>query len=242
MNQQALVLEDIIDESIPMQPMHPMVFDDYMAEGWRLLGTAMVRHNYSICRGKFCRTIPLRVRLQEFSPSKSQRKLLRRNQYLMHEIRPISITPEHERIFTLHSERFSERRPNQIWSFLGANAHREPVHGKQIDIYTPSRELIASSFLHVGHEAVSGTYCFFDPDYSALSLGAYTMLLELVRMKEAGYLFYYHGYTYDVPSQFDYKLNFDHLDSMDWHSGVWHQQPRMAVRRWIDLVELPDKA
>jgi hypothetical protein len=46
MHSDAVFWDDLIDESIPMQPMHPAMFDDYLAEGWRLLGHSVVRHNF----------------------------------------------------------------------------------------------------------------------------------------------------------------------------------------------------
>ena len=64
-----------------------------------------------------------------------------------------------------------------------------------------------------------------------------TMLLELIKAREMGKRFYYHGYCYDVPSQFDYKMNFHNLESMDWKTGIWHPRPRVPVRRWENLVE-----
>lgn len=236
MDTQALILEDIIDESVAMQPLHPMVFDDYLAEGWRLLGYSIVRHNYSMCRGKFCRTIPLRIRLDGFKFSKSQRQLLRRNENLQVTYHPIGIGLGHEALFLRHAERFGERRPTQLASFLGPNANREPVQGMEFSIRQEGSELLACSYIHLGEETMSGTYCFFDPNFSHLSLGSYTMLLELSKAIELGKKFYYHGYVYDVPSQFDYKMNFNNLEAMDWKTGTWIPRDRLPVRRWTELL------
>jgi len=239
MNTQAKILEDIIDESVTMQPLHPMVFDDYLKEGWRLLGYSIVRHNYSMCRGKFCCTTPLRIRLEGLQFSKSQRQLLRRNTHLQLKYQSISLNTAKETLFLRHSERFGERRPSQLASFLGPNAHREPVPGMEFTVASDGA-LLACSYIHLGIESVSGTYCFFDPHHSALSLGSYTMLLELAKAMELGKKYYYHGYVYDVPSHFDYKLNFNNLEAMDWKTGAWEPRERLAVRRWAESVESED--
>jgi arginine-tRNA-protein transferase len=227
-----MLIEDIIDESVAMSALHPVVFDDMLGEGWRLLGYSLVRHNYSVCRGQFCRTIPLRINLKDFQFSKSQRQLLRRNAYLDVSYHPIALGPAHEALFLRHSERFGERRPNQVASFLGPNAHREPVPGMEFSVRLIGSELIACSYIHVGEDAISGTYCFFDPDFGQLSLGSYTMLLELQKALDLGKKYYYHGYVYDIPSQFDYKLNFSNLEAMDWKTGIWHPRERLPVRNW----------
>ena len=229
-------LEDIIDESIELQPMEPAQFDQYLVQGWRLLGYSVIRHNFAVCRGRICRTIPLRIRLDDaFSLSKSQRQLLRRNADLNVTCNPIRLNPEKEQLFRLHTERFRDRQPLSIYSFLHPEAHEMPVTGLELCVYEAG-QLIACSYLHVGETAVSGTYCFFSPTHNRRSLGSFTMFLELQLAQQMGKTHYYHGYCYDVPSAFDYKMNFNNLESMDWNSGAWAPHPRVPVRKWEGLV------
>ncbi|HRI62352.1 MAG TPA: GNAT family N-acetyltransferase [Saprospiraceae bacterium] len=239
MQAQFSYLEDIIDESVEMQPLEPVVFDTYMAEGWRLLGHSIVRHNFSVCRGKMCRTIPLRIRLDGFQFSKSQRRVLRRADDLVVQFGPIVLNSDKAQLFTQHAfARFEERRPESIASFLNHNSHSEPVTGMEFAISDRQGTPLACSFIHIGAEVVSGTYCFFNPEIRRHSLGTLTMLLEIAKAQELGKNYYYHGYIYDVPSQFDYKLNFNNLESLDWQTGTWQPHQRVAVRRWADLVEV----
>ncbi|MCW5921241.1 MAG: hypothetical protein KIS77_02785 [Saprospiraceae bacterium] len=230
-------IEDIIDESMEMQPLEPAVFDRYMAEGWRLLGHSIVRHNFSVCRGKMCRTVPLRIRLDGFEFSKSQRRLLRRVRELDVCYAPIALTPDKTQLFSRHAlARFEERRPESIASFLNHNSHRDPVPGMEFTLRNGGSPPIACSFIHIGAEVVSGTYCFYNPEAGRLSLGAGTMLLEIAKSQELGKKYYYHGYVYDVPSQFDYKLNFNNLEALNWETGEWQPRERTPLRRWADLV------
>ena len=229
-------LEDIIDESLELQPLEPAQFDQYLVQGWRLLGYSVIRHNFAVCRGRICRTIPLRIRLDDaFSLSKSQRLLLRRNADLQVSCAPIHLNPEKENLFRVHTERFRDRQPLSVYSFLHPQAYEMPVTGLEFSVYDGQR-LVACSYLHVGENAISGTYCFFDPAYNRRSPGSFTMLLELQLARQMGKQYYYHGYCYDVPSQFDYKLNFNNLESLDWQTGAWLPHPRTAVRKWEGLV------
>ena len=236
MPDQSAFLDDIIDDRVEMQRLHPQLFDDYLATGWRLLGNSMVRHNFSVCRGLMCRAIPLRIRLPGFQPSKSQRQLLRRNASLDVQRGPIHLTDEKINLFEQHCQRFDSRRPVSVRSFLGPNAHREPVPGQEFCVYIEG-QLAACSFVHLGQEGVSGTYCFFSPEYHDYGLGNFTMLLEILESQRLGKQYYYHGYCNDVPSGFDYKLNFNNLEALDWSTGLWTPQARLPVRRWTDLVE-----
>ena len=235
---QPVIFEDVIDERILMQPLDPIVFDSYMANGWRLLGYSIIRHNFAVCRSQMCGTIPLRIRLRDFQFSKSQRQLLRRNAGLSVGFGPIHLTPEHDALFQIHSElRFSERRPDLLATFIGAQAHLEPVKGMSFSVRMADGQVAAYSFMHVGQKAVSGTYCFFHPDFSKYSLGTYTLLLEILKSQELGMEYYYPGYSYDVPSQFDYKMNFNALEAYSWKTGEWEHKERLHVRHWTDLVE-----
>lgn len=235
-NVQSGIKECIIDERIPLEPMDASLFDSHMLEGWRLLGHSLIRHNFSLCRGKICSTIPLRIRLSDFEPSKSQRKLLRKNEDLAVTLGPIRIDNSVENLFFQHNQRFKEQKPHSIYSFLHNNAAAEPVNGLEFRIFDGSRH-VGSSFIHLGGHAVSATYCVFDPALGHRSLGLYSMLLELLYVKEKGFTFYYHGYVNDVPSQFDYKMNFSGLEEMSWESSAWKTRPRLPLRQWTELVE-----
>ncbi len=238
MQTQLSYMEDIIDDSVEMQTLTPAVFDNYMSEGWRLLGHSIVRHNFSVCRGSMCRTVPLRVRLDGFEFSKSQYRMLRRASELKITYGPIQITQAKADLFALHAaKRFDERRPESIASFLNANSHREPVTGMEFFVTQRDGTPQACSFIHIGQAAVSGTYCFFNPDARRHSFGTLTMLLEILKAQELGKKYYYHGYVYDVPSQFDYKLNFNNLEALDWKTGEWSPRERQPLRRWAELVE-----
>ncbi len=232
---QSTFLDNVIDERYPMDVLAPAVFDGFLSKGWRLLGQSLVRHNFSVCRGEICHTIPLRIRLKDFEPSKSQRQLLRRNVELTAKRSAIRLSKQKTHLFDLHTQRLQERQPASLASFLNPFSAQVPVQGQEWRVYF-GKKLIACSFFHIGGEAFSGTYCIFDPAYGQFSLGTYTMLLELLLAKELGKQYYYHGYAYNVPSQFDYKLNFNALEALNWDTGEWHPQERVAVRRWNDLV------
>jgi arginine-tRNA-protein transferase len=232
---QTTFLDDVIDERYPMEVLEPTVFDDFLSNGWRLLGQSLVRHNFSVCRGEICKTIPLRIRLDDFEPSKSQRQLLRRNAVLTVKRSPIRFSQKKSHLFGLHTKRLQERQPASLASFLNPRSALVPVKGQEWRVFL-EQQFIACSFFHLGEQAVSGTYCIFDPAYGQFSLGTYTMLLELMLAKELGKKYYYHGYTYNVPSQFDYKLNFEALESFKWTTGEWGPEARLPVRRWNNLI------
>jgi arginine-tRNA-protein transferase len=226
----SILYENIIGQTMPMQPLHPVEFDRLMAEAWRLLGDTITRHNYAVYRGEICLTNPLRINLDQFRFSKSQRKLLQQSRNYDIQVGAIVFDDTRERLFTKHTQRYQEFLPANVGVFLGPNAGTQPVLGRELAVLLEGR-IVACSYFHIGAATMSGTYCFFDPDLHRLSLGALTMLREIELAQELGLQYYYHGYCYDIPSQFDYKLNFNALEAMNWETGKWHAIPRVPPRQ-----------
>jgi leucyl-tRNA---protein transferase len=222
MNTRPVFKENIISQSAPMEPVSPKLFDELMASGWRLLAYCFIRHNITYHEGEMCGTIPLRVRLQDWQPNKQHRKLLRQNADLRVEIAPIRLTHRSIELFDRHSERHRHNKPASLYSFLMDDSDTIPVQGLEFRIFEAETH-IASSFIHLGEQAVSGTYCFFDPDYAKRSLGTFTMLLELQYACAHGYTHYYHGYINDIPSSFDYKLKLGSIDAYNWEAEQWNR-------------------
>jgi arginine-tRNA-protein transferase len=215
-------IDDLINETSVLQPLHPVIFDDLMAEGWRLLGQLMARHNYGVHEGALCRTIPLRIVMDRFEQSKSQRKLMRQNEGIHRTLQPIRWLETMEIMFEQHAERFTDRRPQLLENFIGDQAHRLPVPGWQFDLHrTKAERAFAHSFFHVGEKSICSTYCIYNPDFQRYSPGIYTMLLELELCQTLHRDYYYLGYIYDVPSKFDYKLGFYGTEFLDWKTGSW---------------------
>jgi arginine-tRNA-protein transferase len=214
------ILEDVLDERMPLLPLGGNAFDQLLAKGWRVLGYCMLRHNYTVWDGQLVRTIPLRIPLNAFVFSKSQRKTLRRHADLRVEHGPIELTPEKADLFERHSTRFRSGGYTSMQTFLTPDSATMPVPGLEFRVYNKDR-LLACSYVHVGDDAISATYCFFDPEETKRSLGLFTMLAEMDWARRLGKRYYYHGYCHSTPSQFDYKLNFEPLEQYDWAADRW---------------------
>lgn len=220
-----------IEDYVPMQPLHPAVFDRFCEDGWTYWSDQLFRRNYWDWRGYPCRVIVLRIRLEGFEFSSSQRKCLRRNADLSVLRRPIHISPAHEMLFRRHAQRFSHHPPISIYGFFSVLSHVMPSFGIMFDVFKEGR-LIASSFVHAGCTGLAANYSIYDSDDEQhRSLGTFTMLEEIRVAIESGRQYYYPGFVYDIPSEFDYKLNFNNLEYFDWW-GNWYPLPRLPVRDW----------
>ena len=211
--------QTFINEEFVTNAVSPTQLDDLLANGWRHFGKHFFRYNLGIFNDEIRRLIPLRIRLSEFSLSKSKARVLRKNADLRSEIRPIQITTEVEDLFERHKLRFKHHPPDSLYTFLSTEPSNTPCEGLELAVYDNDR-LVATSFFDVGSSTLSGVYAVFDPNESHRSLGIFTMLKEIELAIENGKQFYYQGYCYSGESFYDYKKRFRGTEGFDWN-GNW---------------------
>ncbi len=209
----------LINEAFETNDISPFEMDFLLAEGWRNFGTYFFRHNVGVFRGEYRKVLPLRIRLADFTLSKTQRRNLKRNEDLQIIIRPILIDEEKEQLFHRHKSRFEEYPPESIYVFLSHQPATVPSDAFELCCYE-NEKLLAVSFFNEGHDSVSGIYAMFEPTETKRGLGILTMLLEIKYAQENGKNFYYQGYAYEGESFYDYKKRFRALEMYDWQ-GNW---------------------
>ena len=209
-----------INEAFDSDSVTPEQLDHLLADGWRHFGTHFFRYNLNFHRNEIVQVMPLRIRLSEFRPSKSQRRVLKKNDDLTVEFTPIAITQEIEDVFHRHKRRFDHGIPGSVFDFLSTDATNYPTSGFQITARDADRRLLAVSFFDIGSESVSAIYGCFEPEIAWRSLGIFTMLKVIEYSIVTGKTFYYHGYAYDTESFYDYKKRFAGLERFDW-KGDW---------------------
>ena len=209
---------EIINEEFHAAEVEPAMLDLLLAEGWRHFGTHFFRYNYGIYENEIRRVLPLRIRVNDLRFSKSQRRVLNRNDDLQTEIIPLGITPELHNLFHRHKARFKSGVPDSMYDFV-AREPNAPTDCRSV-IVRENEKLVAASFFDVGRESVSSIYGIFDPEMRSRSLGIYTMLKEIEFARENAKPLYYHGYAYEGESFYDYKKRFGALEIFDWN-GNW---------------------
>lgn len=208
----------LVNEEFYARKVSPERLDKLLESGWRHFGEHFFRYNLAFYETEIRRVVPLRVRLADFSFSKSQRRVFRKNQDLQTIIRPAEINEEKETLFLRHKRRFKTGEPSTLFDFLSADAGNVPCKTLEVCVYD-RKNLLAASFFDVGHLAISSIYASFEPREAARSLGIYTMLLEIEYARENGKEFYYQGYSYEGNSFYDYKKRFRALEKFDWRNG-----------------------
>lgn len=197
----------------------PERMDALWAEGWRHFGPIFFRYRRWLYGGRSLNIVPLRVDLARFAASRSQRRVLARNQDLRVEVAPTALDAATFEMFEAHRRRFRSDVPDSLHNFLSHAPSEVPCRNETVRVYAGTR-LVAAHFLDIGSSATSSVYSMFDPAESRRSLGVYTILLAVEHSRRLGCRHYYPGYGSQEPSPYDYKKNLAALEEYDWR-GRW---------------------
>lgn len=214
------LMTPLLNQAFSCESVPPEVMDRLWAAGWRHFGESFFRYNVSMDSEGVKEITPLRLNLEDFRPSKSQRRVLNRNRDLRHEFAPATLSHEARAMFHRHKGRFRENMPDELETFLSATPGSVPCECLECRVFDGS-ELVALSYLDLGGRATSSVYGMFEPVHSKRSLGIYTMLLEIEYSRRRGCAFYYPGYATREPSAYDYKKQFQGLEVLNWETGAW---------------------
>ena len=199
--------------TIPL--LHADTYHDLMDMGFRRSGRVVYRPRCQSCSA----CIPLRITVNEFIPTKSQRRTLRRNEDLTMHIAAPLFTDEK---LALYQRYLAHQHPGSPQSADGEGL-REFLYESIVDTieveYRLRDRLIAVSILDRSSRALSSVYHYFDPDEGQRSPGVYSILREIDYAREQSIPHYYLGYWIKGCSTMDYKANYrPHEILMD---GQW---------------------
>jgi leucyl-tRNA---protein transferase len=195
----------------------PAQMDALWANGWRHFGSLFFRYASSWHDDEQVRVLSLRIDLQKFSPSRSQRRVLKRSADVRVEFGQATIDAEREIMFARHRLRFKDNRPDSLSDFLSSAPSQVPCEAKECRLFASDR-LFAVGYFDVGDEAVSAVYSMFDPAESRRSPGIKLILEEIRWATEHDFRYFYLGYCYDQQSFYDYKKRFGGSEYLDWQT------------------------
>jgi arginine-tRNA-protein transferase len=210
----------MIHHSLELKKLKPKSFDKLLSLGYRHFGDNFFCYSHVLHNGVRATVLPLRIDLSKFTFSKSQKKIIKKNSPSRVELTPITLSDEVLSLFEEHKYKFSSNIPPDIHAFLGEDLKMYPCELLQMNVYWEST-LYSVSFLDIGKESTSSVYGMFAFEYSFLSPGIYTMLLEIEYSIKENKKYYYPGYCYDISSYYDYKKKFSGLEYYDWE-GNWY--------------------
>ena len=184
--------------------MLPSDYQALMDRGFRRAGTMVYAPACEACSA----CIPLRVPVAEFTPSKSQRRVLRRNADLQVTVR----RPEADDATYALYRRYLEYQHPVCEQDSDRESFRESfvescVDTWQID-FSLGGTLVGFSIVDACDTSVSAVYHAFDPDHARRSLGVHSALTEIALAQRMGIPHYYLGYWIAQSPAMAYKADY----------------------------------
>ncbi len=192
------------------------IYSELVRQGFRRSGTFTYRPRCDGCLA----CVPVRVDIDAFAASRSQRRVWKKTHHLDVSLHPLEDKPEY---FDLY-QRYQNARHRD--GGMSNDSHEQYqkflLHSHVDSMLVEFREagvLRMVSIIDALDDGLSSVYTFFEPDIRQASFGTYNVLwqIELCRQLQLPYL--YLGYWIKASQKMAYKANFQPLQGLI--QGVW---------------------
>jgi leucyl-tRNA---protein transferase len=190
--------------------------DSLSKQGFRRSQNVLYRPSCAECSA----CLSARIRVADFLPSRTQRRILRRNARLLRN----ATTPwASEDQFALFRRYLDDRHATggmadmDVFEFA-AMIEETPIRSRVIEYTAPpppgsrDRPLAAVSLTDVFDDGLSMVYSFYDPALSQDSLGTFLILDHVEIAREAGLPYVYLGYWVPGSRKMGYKAGFSAVE------------------------------
>jgi arginyl-tRNA--protein-N-Asp/Glu arginylyltransferase len=191
--------------------------------GFRRSGRAFYRPQCPECVA----CVPVRVPVDRFAPSRSQRRVWRANEGLDVVAREPCLDEAHYQLFrryqrehhrdTMQLAREGEDPRTGYFRFLV-----ETTVATRFYEYRLGDRLVAVGVVDHLPQGLSTVYFFFDPIEGRRSLGTYSVLWEITETRKLGLPYYYLGYWIRDCRKMAYKASFSPLEYLV--NGQWQAE------------------
>ncbi|MCB9742848.1 MAG: arginyltransferase [Alphaproteobacteria bacterium] len=181
----------------------PEDFDALLAQADRRVGRTLYHPacpSCSECKG-------IRIPIDRFEPSRSQRRTWKRNADLSVYAGPPRVDRARVRLFNKHKlMRDLGDQPITLSRYRDwlAVSCTETIETR----YMLGDRLVAVGILDLGKRDASSVYFYFDPDEANRSLGVFSVMAEIAWLKRNGFRSYYLGLYVQGCAQLAYKANY----------------------------------
>ena len=194
-------------------------YDKMLQRGWRRQGIYFFRPACTSCNQ--CKS--LRVPVETFRPSKSQRRSYRRNEQVRVEIGKPSISDEIIQLFNDYHDEMTRRRgwrTNQV-DLADFVLHFHTGHfsfAREFRYYLEN-QLIGLGLVDITNESASSIYFFHAPSWRPQAPGVFSLMAEFEHIKPLKVKHHYLGYWIASCQSMAYKNRYRPHEILDAYVG-----------------------
>jgi len=188
----------------------------FLSRGWRKFSTYFFRPNCGTCR----KCIPVRVCTFEFEPTKSQRRIIRKNSTTCVQFDELQFSAD---IFEIYKEHSLARFNRDVDIDEFKRTFFQPPCESILSKYLQDGSLFGGGFLDVAFDALSSIYFVYKPDRSCLSPGSFSTIAEINHARKLEKPYYYLGYYIEDNHHMNYKNRFFPYEFYNWDEEVWEK-------------------
>ncbi|MCP4348370.1 MAG: arginyltransferase [Desulfobacterales bacterium] len=203
-----------ITYAFSIEKMNPALYEAMISSGFRRDGYFFYKN---LCPG--CRScIPIRIDINNFRPSKSQRRILKKNQDVTITRNPVGFDPEsfllYQKYCTL--KHGSVKDEEDYMRFLIDS----PVNTDMMRYYI-GNHLIGIGWIDVLPNSLSSVYYAFDPDFSSRGPGVFSLLKEIELCRELKKEWLQLGFWIEECHKMSYKNRYKPYQLLT--GGTWQE-------------------
>ncbi len=180
-------------------------FDRSLASGDRRVGRMLYKTQCPRCSA--CQ--PIRIPVESYAPSKSQKRVWKRNRDIRVETGTATFTPEKLALYNRHKLQRGLSRNEQPMTRRGYEGWFVQSCARTLEMrYLVEDRLIGVGILDVGARDTSSVYFYFDPDEHKRSLGTFSVMMEIAWLRSQAGRFHYLGLYVEDCRHLVYKAQY----------------------------------
>ncbi len=194
--------------------------DSLSKQGFRRSQNVLYRPSCADCAA----CLSARINVEDFRPSRSQKKTIKKNQEVIRRATSPWATEEQYDLFRRYLEaRHADGGMADMDTFeFAAMIEESPIRTRVVEYADPdSGALVAVCLTDVLDDGVSMVYSFYDPDLPKASLGTYIILDHVEIARETALPYVYLGYWVPGSPKMGYKQAFAGLEV--YVDGAWEK-------------------